>query len=76
MMKYSRITFETGGGRLISIVKDDTIEYGDVDYIILYNRIPTLVDALGEMGMEHGSQIREEHARKLIDLGLLIPVQP
>ena len=65
-MRYSRITMETPGGRLISIVRNEGVDPGDVDYYIIYSKIPELVEAVD------GRKVTPKVAKELVRAGLLI----
>ena len=69
-----RITFETPGGRLISIL--DGGDPGDVDYFILYESIGNMRDILLKLRDKiGGGKLREGDANYLIDIGFLHPTQ-
>jgi len=65
-VEHSRITIETLGGRLISIVKDEGADPGDVDYYIIYSKIPELVKVV------NGRKVTPKVAKELVGAGLLI----
>lgn len=69
-MQYSRITIETLGGRLISIVGNEGVDPGDVDYYIIYSKIPELVKAVD------GRKVTPKIAKELVESGLLIKPSP
>lgn len=59
----------TPGGRLISILKNISLDPGDVDYVILYDDIPKLHSSAKEM-MGDGPLLNK-HMNTLIELGLI-----
>lgn len=68
-MKYNNVVVETKGGRLISILKDISLDPGDADFVILYDDIPELHRKAKEM-MGNGSLLNK-HMNVLIELGLV-----
>jgi len=68
-MEYSRVTIETSGGRLISIING--ADPGDVDYYIEYHDIARNRELLNSMT---GRKVTKSDADKLVLLGLLKPL--
>ena len=48
-MKYSSVTIESKGGRIVQILKDRSVEPGDVDYYMYYDGISDLIDKIHEL---------------------------
>ena len=70
---WSDIRIETGGGRVISVLRDEGFQSSDCDYYLYYKNINEIVRLVSEWKTKDGKKLTNTvHMQKLIEIGLVI----
>jgi len=63
-------TFETKGGKLVTVIRDDGIEPGDCDYFIMAKNIKKINDTVYEW-KKNGQLLSMSHIKILVEMKLI-----